>query len=100
MKIASTTRFIWCAAWLAAQVTLAAQTHFTDEAGISKFLHDHFDGANAGMVVGLLDASAHLKRKSADGKTMRRIVFEGERFDVMSVRRWRERVLGATGEDC
>jgi hypothetical protein len=36
-----------------------------------------------------------LKRESEDGKkTVRQIVFQGERFDVMSVRRWRERVLG------
>jgi len=35
-----------------------------------------------------------LKRASAGGKPVRQIVFEGERFDVMSVRRWRDRVLG------
>ncbi len=36
-----------------------------------------------------------LKRASDDGKkTVKQIVFEGERFDVMSVRRWRDRVLG------
>ena len=34
-----------------------------------------------------------LKRESAGGKTVKQIVFEGERFDVMSVRRWRDRVL-------
>jgi hypothetical protein len=35
-----------------------------------------------------------LKRASEDGKKpVNQIVFEGERFDVMSVRRWRERVL-------
>lgn len=37
----------------------------------------------------------YLKRESAGGKeTVKRIVFKGERFDVMGVRRWRERVLG------
>ena len=41
-----------------------------------------------------MDVSAYLKRESAGGKTVRQIVFEGERFDVMSVRRWRDRVLG------
>ena len=41
-----------------------------------------------------MDVSACLKRESAGGKAVRQIVFEGERFDVMSVRRWRERVLG------
>lgn len=36
-----------------------------------------------------------LKRESNDGKKpVRQIVFEGERFDVMSVRRWREKALG------
>ena len=36
-----------------------------------------------------------LKRASDNGKKpVKQIVFEGERFDVMSVRRWRERVLG------
>ena len=37
-----------------------------------------------------------LKRASDNGrKPVKPIVFDGERFDVMSVRRWRERVLGA-----
>jgi hypothetical protein len=36
-----------------------------------------------------------LQRESDDGKkTVKQIVFQGERFDVMSVRRWRDRVLG------
>jgi small GTP-binding protein len=36
-----------------------------------------------------------LKRASDNGrKPVKQIVFAGERFDVMSVRRWRERVLG------
>lgn len=35
-----------------------------------------------------------LKRASDNGKKpVRQIVFEGERFDVMSVRRWRDKVL-------
>ena len=39
-----------------------------------------------------------LKRASDNGKRpVKQIVFEGERFDVMSVRRWRERVLSGTG---
>jgi hypothetical protein len=40
-----------------------------------------------------IDVSAYLKRESTSGKTVKQIVFEGERFDVMSVRRWREKVL-------
>jgi hypothetical protein len=36
-----------------------------------------------------------LKRASGNGKKrVKQIVFAGERFDVMSVRRWRDRVLG------
>lgn len=40
-----------------------------------------------------MDVSAYLKRKSAGGKTVEQIAFEGERFDVMSVRRWRDGLL-------
>jgi hypothetical protein len=40
-----------------------------------------------------MDVSAYLRRESAGGKTVKRIVFTGERFDVMSVRRWREKAL-------
>jgi len=37
----------------------------------------------------------YLKRESDNGeKAVKQIVFEGERFDVMSVRRWRDKVLG------
>lgn len=37
-----------------------------------------------------------LKRESDNGrKAVKQIVFQGERFDVMSVRRWRERALAA-----
>jgi GTPase SAR1 family protein len=41
-----------------------------------------------------MDVSAHLNRASAGGKAVSQIVFKGERFDVMSVRGWRDRVLG------
>ncbi len=41
-----------------------------------------------------MDVSAYLKRESAGGKTVRRIVFAGERFDAVSVQNWRKRVLG------
>jgi hypothetical protein len=41
-----------------------------------------------------MDMSAYLRRESGGGKPAKRIVFEGEPFDVISVRRWRERVLG------
>ena len=37
----------------------------------------------------------YLKREGGKHKKpVKAIIFEGERFDVMSVRRWRERVLG------
>ena len=42
-----------------------------------------------------MDVSACLKRESVGGKAVRQIVFGGEQFDVMSVRRWRERFLGS-----
>ena len=37
-----------------------------------------------------------LRRDSAGGEPPRQIVFEGEGFDVASVRRWRQRLLGGT----
>ena len=40
-----------------------------------------------------MDVSAYLKRESADGKTLRQIIFEGERFDAVSVQNWRKKVL-------
>ncbi len=37
----------------------------------------------------------YLKRKRDGGKkAVKQVVFEGGRFDVMSVRRWREKALG------
>ena len=41
-----------------------------------------------------MDVSAYLKRESAGGKTVRQIVFEGERFDAVCVQNWRKKVLG------
>ena len=40
-----------------------------------------------------LDVSDHLKRESAGGKTVRQLIFEGERFDAVSVQNWRKKVL-------
>jgi hypothetical protein len=40
-----------------------------------------------------MDVSEYLKRESAGGKAVKQIVFAGERFDVMSVRRWRDKAL-------
>ena len=45
-------------------------------------------------VIRWMDVSAYLKRESAGGKAVKQVVFEGERMDVMSVRRARERGLG------
>jgi hypothetical protein len=44
-------------------------------------------------VIRWMDVSSYLKRKSAGGKPVRQIVFDGERFDALSVQQWRERVL-------
>ena len=41
-----------------------------------------------------MDVSAYLKRESAGGKTVREVVFVGERFDAVSVQIWRRKVLG------
>lgn len=40
-----------------------------------------------------MDVSAYLKRESAGGKVVKQIDFEGDLFDVMSVRRRREKTL-------
>ena len=50
---------------------------------------------NAEGEVRWMEVREWLKRASDNGKKpVRQIVFAGERFDVMSVRRWREKVLG------
>jgi len=42
-----------------------------------------------------MEVRDHLKKVTNDGqKQVRQIVFDGNRFDVMSVRRWRDEVLG------
>ena len=41
-----------------------------------------------------MDVSAYLKRESVGGKTVRQVVFAGERFDAVSVQNWRKNVLG------
>ena len=42
-----------------------------------------------------MEISSYLKRESDNGKKpVTQIVFKGERLDAMSVRRWRDRVLG------
>ncbi len=43
-----------------------------------------------------MDVSAWLKRNSAEGKTVRQVVFEGERFDAVTLRQWRDRMMGST----
>lgn len=43
-----------------------------------------------------MDVRAYLRRESGkEGKVVRQVVFEGQRFDVMSVRRWRDEALRA-----
>ena len=42
-----------------------------------------------------MEVHDRLKQASDDGKKpVKQIVFKGDRFDVMSVRQWREKVLG------
>jgi len=40
-----------------------------------------------------IDVSAYLKRESAGGKEVRQIIFEGDRFEAVSVQNWRKKVL-------
>jgi GTPase SAR1 family protein len=40
-----------------------------------------------------MEITDYLKRESKNKKRVKQIVFDGERFDVMSVRRWRDRAL-------
>jgi hypothetical protein len=44
-----------------------------------------------------MDVSASLERAGSRGTPLRQVVFEGERFDALSVREWRKRVLGPRG---
>jgi hypothetical protein len=39
--------------------------------------------------------SGHLKHESDGGKTVRQIIFAGERFDAVRVQNWRKKVLVA-----
>lgn len=51
---------------------------------------------NSNGTVRWMEVRDWLKRATDNGKKpVRQIIFEGERFDVMSVRRWRDRVLGS-----
>ena len=46
-----------------------------------------------------MEIREYLRRESDGGKKqVRQIVFEGERFDVMSVRSWRDRALRQASE--
>ncbi len=40
-----------------------------------------------------MDVTAYLKRESTGRKTVKQIVFEGERFDATSVQNWRKKLL-------
>ena len=52
---------------------------------------------NSKGLIRWMEISSHLREVTENGKkTVTQIAFTGERFDVMSVRRWRDRVL--TGE--
>lgn len=67
----------------------------TEEFPFDVFLsHSSKDIARAGAVH--VCPRLWLKQASDNGrKPVRTIVFTGERFDVMSVRRWRDRALAA-----
>jgi hypothetical protein len=42
-----------------------------------------------------MDVSAWLKRETAGGRRVTQIVFEGERFSALSLREWRDRIVGS-----
>ncbi len=42
-----------------------------------------------------MDVTAYLKQASAGGKAVKQILFEGERFDAVSVQNWRKKILAA-----
>jgi len=45
-----------------------------------------------------MEITSVLKRESKDGtKPVKQIEFKGERLDMASVRRWREKILGRSG---
>jgi D-alanyl-D-alanine-carboxypeptidase/D-alanyl-D-alanine-endopeptidase len=52
MKIIS---LFCCAALLATQFSVAAQSNFTGDSDIKTFLHENYDGKDCGMVIGLVD---------------------------------------------
>src|ERR1700733_13571369 len=65
--IMKTICFVCFALLLRAAVSpVAAQDLFTNDAAIKAFLHDNFDGKNAGMVIGLVDE--HGSRVFSAGK--------------------------------
>ncbi len=67
MNIATATQsFCLAAIIFAAQLPISAQDNFTDDSEIKTFLHNSFDGKNAGMVIGLVDE--HGSRIFAAGK--------------------------------
>jgi hypothetical protein len=43
-----------------------------------------------------MDVSTYLKRESIGGEKVKQIIFDGELFDVMSVRRWRDKALSGS----
>ena len=45
-----------------------------------------------------MDVSAYLKERAPE-KPVRQIVFEGERFDAVSVQRWRKRMFSRDGSE-
>ena len=48
---------------------------------------------NTASQIEWMDVSTYLERECAGGKTVTQIVFKGERFDVESVQRWRDRLF-------
>ena len=63
--------------------------------GEIEFTDDAHEATGAKLYLQLKSGDSYLRERKSDNgkKAVKQIVFTGERFDVMSVRRWRERML-------
>jgi hypothetical protein len=57
-----------------------------------EFKDDNHEATGEMVLLQLKSGDSHLRQRKSDGAEIFTI-FEGERFDAMSVRRWREKAL-------
>ena len=60
-----------------------------------EFTDDAHEATSRKLYLQLKSGDSYLRERKRDNgkKQVKQLVFEGERFDVLGVRRWRERVL-------